>query len=101
MLARSVPTVLFVRTYLRLNKGRAATRIPAIVASGIGFVLVGALVLLKVAPWPAALFASIMLARTIWLLGGRPRFSARTVGIAEMTLGIAMVLSLGIAWKFF
>ena len=36
-----------------------------------------------------------------WLLLGRPAVTAKAVGLTEMALGIAMVLTLGIAWKLF
>lgn len=100
MLARSAPTVLFVRTYLRRNKGRAATPVPALIAAGVGFFLTAWLVLSRVAPWPAAAFAFLLVARTVWLLGGNhPRFAAKTIGMAEMTLGAAMVLAVATTWK--
>ncbi|MGD0743587.1 MAG: YwiC-like family protein [Verrucomicrobiota bacterium] len=101
MLARAVPTVLFVRTYLRFHKGRAATAMPALIAAGAGLFLTAWLVLSRVAPWPAALFALAMTARTIWLLGWRPRLAAKALGIAEATFGAAMVLALALTWKIF
>lgn len=97
MLARSLPTVLFVRTYLRRNKGRPATTFPALIAGSAGFFLTAWLVLLRSAPWPAAAFTFLLAARTFWLLDGRcPRIAARTQGLAEMTLGVAMVLTLAV-----
>ncbi|MGA9449849.1 MAG: YwiC-like family protein [Verrucomicrobiia bacterium] len=101
MLARSVPTVLFVRTYLRFNKGRTATGAPALIAAGAGLFLTAWLVFTRLAPWPAAVFALAMTARTTWLVGWRPRLAAKTLGIAEATFGTVMILALAIAWKNF
>lgn len=101
MLVRSVPTVLTVRTNLRLKKGQAVSILPALIAAGAGLVLSAWLVSLRLAPWPAALFASVFAARTVWLLCWRPRLAARTIGIVEATLGGLMVLALAGTWKHF
>lgn len=100
MLVRSLPTVLFVRTYLRRHKGRSVTTAPALIAAGAGFFLTVWLVLLRTAPWPATVFAFLLAARTYWLLNGRNlRIAARTMGMTEMALGAAMVLTLAVTWK--
>jgi YwiC-like protein len=101
MLMRSVPTVLLVRTCLRLKKGHPTSAMPAIIAATLAAAFAGWLIWIHLAPWPAILFAIIFLGRTLWLLARRQNFSAKTIGITEMALGIAMVLSLGIVWKFF
>ncbi|HVU27132.1 MAG TPA: YwiC-like family protein [Verrucomicrobiae bacterium] len=102
MLVRSVPTVMFVRTYMRLKKGRTTTRVPALIAAGAGLLLTIALVLTRLAPWAAAMFAFLIAVLTFGLLGDhRPRLAAKTVGLIEMTLGATMVLTLAVAWKFF
>jgi hypothetical protein len=101
MLVRAIPTVMLVRTYLRLNKGRVSTTIPALLAAGAGLFLAACLVSSGIAPWPVILFALAMTAGTIWLLGWCPRLSAKTVGIAETTFGAAMVLTLAFLWNHF
>jgi hypothetical protein len=50
MLARSIPTVLFVRTYLRRNKGQTGTSMPAIIAAVVGFLAAAWLVVACLAP---------------------------------------------------
>ncbi len=100
MLARSLPTVLFVRTYLRRHKGRPVTVVPALIAVSAGFFLTIWLVFTRTAPWPAAVFAFLLAARTFWLLASRNlRIAARTMGMAEMASGVAMVLTLALTWK--
>jgi hypothetical protein len=98
-LARSVPTVLFVRAFLRIRKGCAVAIAPAIVVAIIGFLLVASLAFFKTAPWLAALFALALTVRAIFLLGKHPNFSAKTVGVAEAIFGAVMVLSLAAAWR--
>lgn len=102
MLSRSVPTVIYMRTYMRLRKGRDAARAPALVAVSAAFILLAWLAVTKVAPWPAAVFAILMTGRTFWMLGySRPKFPPKVVGFTELILGFTMVLTLAIAWKFF
>ena len=121
MLVRSVPTVLTVRANLRIRKGRfpfcpeqaslraklrmqkgrAISILPALLAAAAGLVLSAQLVSLRLAPGTAAVFAAVLAARTVWLLCWRPRLAARTIGIAEATLGGLMVLVLAGTWKYF
>jgi hypothetical protein len=101
MLARAIPTVIFVRTYLRLNKGRASTAVPSLVAAGAGLFLAACLVSSGIAPWPVIIFALMMTAGTIWLLGWCPRLVAKSVGMAEAAFGAVMVLTLASLWNQF
>ncbi|HEV2453841.1 MAG TPA: hypothetical protein VGY98_06245, partial [Verrucomicrobiae bacterium] len=99
MLARSVPTVLFVRTYLRRKKGHATSRIPAVLSVGLGFFLTVWLVLSHLAPWPAMAFTFLLALGTCWVLGGNRRFSARQIGFAQLIFGLSMVFTLALSWK--
>jgi hypothetical protein len=99
MLVRSVPTVLFVRTYLRRNKGYEINLTPAFFAAGMGLFLTVWLVFAHLAPWPAVVFTAFLATRTFWVLGGNRRFSAKKVGIAEMVFGIVLVFTLALTWK--
>jgi hypothetical protein len=102
MLSRSVPTVIYARTYMRLRKGRAAARLPAFIAVVVALLLLAWLAAAKIAPWPAAIFGILLAARTFWLLGNsRPKFPAKVVGFTELILGLAMVLTVALAWRFF
>jgi hypothetical protein len=101
MLVRAIPTVILVRTYLRLNKGRATTAVPALVAAGAGLFLAACLVSSGIAPWPVIIFALTMTAGTIWLLGWCPQLAAKSVGIVETAFGAVMVLTLAFLWNQF
>lgn len=99
MLVRSVPTILTVRTCLRIRKGKTFSIAPALVVAGMGVLLSVWLVELRLAPWTAAAFALVLAVRTVWLLRWQPRLSAKTLGLIEAALGIVMVLLLALTWR--
>jgi hypothetical protein len=99
LLVRSVPTVLTVRTSLRIRKGQAFSIAPALVTAGAGIFLTVWLAALRLMPWAAVVFALVFAVRTSWLLLGRPRLTARTLGITEAVLGVLMVLVLSFVWR--
>lgn len=99
MLVRSVPTVLTVRNFLRLRKRQAFSIIPALLAAVAGIFLTARLAEYRLMPWLAMAFALVFATRTFWLLLGRPRLTARTLGITEAALGALMVSVLSVAWS--
>jgi hypothetical protein len=99
MLVRCVPTVLTVRTSIRIRKGRPYAIAPALLTASAGIFLVAWLAALRLAPWMALGFALILAARTAWLLLWRPRVTAKIVGITEAVLGALMVLVLALTWR--
>ncbi len=99
MLVRSVPTVLTVRTTIRIRKGRPYIIAPALLTAGAGVFLIAWLAALRLAPWLALVFSLILAARTAWLLLWRPQLTAKTVGITEAVLGGMIVVVLALAWK--
>lgn len=98
-LTRSVPTVLTVRTCLRLAKGKDFSATPSVVAVVTGIVLMAWLAAQHLAPWIATVFAVIFAVRTMWLLLWRPQITARKIGLTEAVLGGLMVLLLSLTWK--
>lgn len=101
MLARSVPTVMLVRTLLRRAKGRTTTKAPVLlatmIATGILFWLAG----LSLAPWMTVAMSFLLLARAIWCLSAdRPRLTARQLGYMELILGVVVVLTAAVAWHY-
>jgi YwiC-like protein len=99
MVTRSVPTVLFIRTYLRRKKGHSTTRVPAIIATMAGLLLVAWLAAYGLVPWTAAVLAAVLAVRAVWLLNAPPRLTAKTVGIAEAVFGALLVITLAFTWK--
>lgn len=99
MLARSVPTVVTVRTFLRLGKGRAASPWPAIATSALALVLIATLAHRALVPAAAVIVASALTLRTAWLVTGlRPDWPAKRVGILEAVLGVATLAVLAVAY---
>ena len=89
MLARSVPTVLTVRAFLRLGKGTAVDPVPVIAVSSIGFILVALLTWRHQVPVAAVWVNAALWLRTLWLVSSqRPGWPARRVGIMEAVLGM-------------
>lgn len=98
-LTRSVPTVLTIRTSLRIAKGEQADFILSLlVAAGaaVGLTLLGSFQLLPV--W-AAVAAWVLLARTTWFASPwRPIWSARQVGTFEAIAGLFYITGSAFAY---
>jgi uncharacterized membrane protein YecN with MAPEG domain len=91
--ARAVPSILYVRTRIRLGKNQPATPARAIAAQGIGLVLVAGLALANRAPWLAAIAMLILLVRAAWGLSlFRRSVPAKVVGFQEIAYGLLTVL---------
>lgn len=99
MLARSVPTVLTVRTYLRLNKRQSvSTAIAPAVAFGALFLCV-AFALRGFIPLAALIIPLVLALRTVLFVAPfRPAWSARHVGMFEGILGVISLVVLATAY---
>lgn len=101
-LARSVPTVLIVRTYLRMNKGRPAARFAPLASGTVALLVVLALGWRQLVPLAAPLLGLIIWARGCWLVSAlRPAWTARRVGVLEAGLGTLQVGVLAVAYAGF
>ncbi|MDI1319227.1 MAG: hypothetical protein PSW75_03405, partial [bacterium] len=101
-LARSVPTVLIVRTYLRTRKGLSAGAFPALAAVTLALVFIGALSHWQLVPPVAIVLGVLLWARGCWLVSAfRPTWSARRVGLLEAGLGTIQVGALAAAYTGF
>jgi len=99
-LARSVPTVLTVRAYLRLGKGEAPSRLVPIVAACVALATVALLARPALVPSAATAVSGVFLVRTCWLVSPlRPRWPARRVGVIEAVLGVAQLGLLAFAYR--
>ncbi|MDQ5978451.1 MAG: hypothetical protein QG602_1425 [Verrucomicrobiota bacterium] len=98
-LARSVPAVLAVRSYLRMAKGGAPRRgLPLLVAAVAWGVSLG-LVLSGHAPFAAGWLGAILFARVAWLLGPwRPLWPAKRIGMMEAALGLIYIALMVMSW---
>lgn len=100
MLARSLPTVLVVRAYLRLQKRQPAALTAAWLAAAgaAGGTMAAALV--GWVPGGTSLLAALLFARTAWLLRpNRPDWPAKRVGLLEAALGLVHLGGLALAYR--
>lgn len=92
---RSVPAVLYVRARLRLERGEAVSRGPAVTAHLMALALVAGLSTVTALPVMAVPATILLLLRAAWGLSRwRRRAKARQVGIAELGWGAAYVVLL-------
>lgn len=100
MLARSLPTVLAVRTFLRLGKGETTSPAwPLFAATGSGLAL-ALLASRGYVPRTAPALSLLLLARALlYVTPWRPAWSARRVGVTEAVLGTTYVLALAAAYR--
>lgn len=99
MLARSVPTVMVVRTFLRRRKGGSVSLLPAWLAALAATAVLSWLALESLVPWAVAAFSVVLAARAFWF--GSPtavRWSARRLGYLELFLGAALVIVAAATW---
>ncbi|MBI2498210.1 MAG: YwiC-like family protein [Opitutae bacterium] len=102
MLARSVPTVLIVRAYLRINKGQAAAWFPPLAAATLALLLIVALGGRQLVPPAAAVLGVVFWLRGCWLVTSlRPAWTARRVGVLEAVLGTVHVGVLAVSYAGF
>ncbi|MBI2516228.1 MAG: YwiC-like family protein [Opitutae bacterium] len=87
-LARSVPTVLTVRTALRVSKGTTVGTWLPVSAATLGVATLATLATRGLVPPFAVLPAGLLLGRTLWFASVfRPAWPARRIGIFEAALG--------------
>lgn len=99
MLARSLPTVLIIRTYLRRRKGSPAGPTPAVLTTLITIGMISALALVGHAPWAAVVLVLIAALRLGLLVPAwQPDWPAKRLGIAEAVFGLAYVLLIAAAF---
>ena len=87
-LARSIPTVLTVRTYLRLRKGKPALPAVSLLAAALALGTLAILAAAHQSPWLAVCGSGLLLMRTAWFVSPRqPAWAAKRVGMGEAILG--------------
>ncbi len=100
---RNLPSVLYVRARLRLQRGAGAPRGPVLVAHFVAWLAVACGGLLGVLPWLAPAAFGLLLARAA--AGLRPSVPVRaapTIGMLEMAFGLTtvatVVLGVRVGW---
>lgn len=99
MLGRSIPTVMYVRAYLRAAKTGVEHVVGPVVAACSAILVTAMLVSAHRAPAVALGFVSLLAVRAVALLcGGLVPLRARTVGMMEAVVGVVFVITLAIGW---
>ncbi len=92
--ARAVPSVLYVRARLRLERGEDPPRAVAEAAQGFGFLAALALAATGLAPWLGTAAVGVLTVRAFWGLSSfRRPATARRVGVSEIFWGTFLVLA--------
>ncbi|MCD4685345.1 MAG: YwiC-like family protein [Anaerolineae bacterium] len=99
LLARSIPSILYIRARLRLEKKRPYNPAVPLVAHVIGLAVVGVCVTLDYAPLLALAAIVILLARAAYGLSPyRGRVRVSTIGFLELFYGLLTVLLVAIGY---
>lgn len=98
-IARTIPSIFYVRARLRLEKGRPAAAALPVGLHVIGLLALAALAAASLLPWLACLGAVILLARAAWGLSGRRKpLAAKSVGFLEIAYGLINALLAAVAF---
>jgi hypothetical protein len=99
--ARSVPSIVYVRLRLRLERGEALDTTPSLVLNVAAVALVGVLAFAGLVPWLAAAAMMLLAARAVWGLSPLRRpVRAPVIGASEIVYGLVTVLltAVGVWW---
>jgi hypothetical protein len=99
MIARGVPSVMYIRARLRVAKNKPVTIAPAVIAHVVALAAVTLLVTVNLLPDSAVVAYVILLLRAV---GGLSRWHrpipAKTIGIIEMILGFLTVFLIAVGF---
>jgi hypothetical protein len=99
MLARSVPSVLCVRAFIRAAKTGVRRNTPALVTAGLAFAITTLLAARGLVPFFAVWAMTVFVLRALALLVFvRPSWRARRIGMIESISGIVFLVGLALAW---
>ncbi|RIK42488.1 MAG: prenyltransferase [Chloroflexi bacterium] len=94
LVARALTSVLYIRTRLRMDRGRSYQALPVIAAHGFALLDVVAMVWAGLLPLAVVGIFVLILLRTLWGLSSyRRATSIQALGVTEIGWGLATVLS--------
>jgi hypothetical protein len=97
--ARTIPSILYVRSRLRLERERPAASAPALIAHLIAPLGVAGLAVLGATPWVVTLPFVLLLFRAALGLSPRRRpAKAKTIGLREIVFGLIVVVTIAIGY---
>jgi len=92
-LGRAVPSILYVRARLRLDKGKSFAWGPVIGSQALAIAGVAVLAVAGLSPWLAVIALAILAARAVWGLSPyRPQVRVTMLGVQEVAFGALTVL---------
>ncbi|MFI5335473.1 MAG: YwiC-like family protein [Opitutales bacterium] len=98
-LARSVPTIVAVRTFLRGRKQQPVKAWLPLLTALLGLGALLALAAARQVPWLATAGAGVLFARTVWLGSSQaPKWTATRLGLTEAILGFGYVALAAVAY---
>lgn len=99
MLARSLPTVLIIRTYLRRRKGHEISASPTVIATAVTLIAVFAVAAADTIPWLVVSLVALAALRLLLLVPAiAPNWPARRIGIVEACFGLLFLLVVSTVW---
>lgn len=99
--ARALPSILYVRARLRLDRGKQPDRIVPVLAHVIAILLVAELAQVDLLPWIALVPLVVLLVRAAHGLSPRRwMMSVKSIGFIELGLGIFVVLIAALGYWF-
>lgn len=97
LLGRNVPSVLFIRARLRLDRGKPAALTGVVIANVVAVMVGVALVMLGYAPVLAVVALALLMLRALYGISPfRKPLHVRTMGFLEMGFGLLTALLLGV-----
>jgi len=97
--ARAVPSILYVRARLRLDRGKEPDRIVPVLAHVIAILLIAELAQLNLIPWLALTpFVVLLIRATHGISKRRWMVSVKSIGFTELGLGIFTVLVVSVGY---
>ena len=101
IIARAVPSILYIRARIKLEKGKPIKRSLPITAHLLSFAFVFSIVWLGYLPWLTLLpFAILILRAVIGLSAFRRPLKIKTIGFIEIGLGVFTVISIYLGFLF-
>ncbi len=101
VVARAIPSILYVRARLLLEKGKPASGVPAMIAHGAALIVLIILTIAGFSPWLVVAAAGILLVRAGH---GVSRFrrptKATTLGFREIVFGLMVVVLAAVGYQF-
>ena len=99
MVARLIPSIVYVRNRLRLEKGKEFSAVSSVATHVVAVLIVGALAYSGLSPWLVVIVMLFLLGRSVHGMSKFRRVaSAKVIGIYEVIYGVVTVLALVVGY---